>query len=110
MDVAHLFIQRKIVNECKERVHNAASGEKFLIKAVNSVIGANSAQLWDKILSQIPDDAGKTKQIVSNLHLSVKERTEIVLDVQTDDGMTNGAGNVVKKVQLNEREKPSGII
>ncbi len=24
--------------------------------------------------------------------------------------MTNGAGNVVKKIQFNERDKPSGII
>ena len=43
---------------------------------------------------------GNTKQIASNLRLSVGERTEIALNVRTDDGMTNGAGNVVKKIQL----------
>ena len=42
--------------------------------------------------------------------MSVGERTEIALNVRTDDGMTNGAGNVVKKIQLNQRDKPSGII
>ena len=96
MDVPHLFIQNQKVNEFNKRVHiyNAATGEKFSIKAVDSVIGANSAQLRDKILSQIPDDPGKTKQIASNLQLSVGERTEIALNVRTDDGMTNGAGNV----------------
>jgi hypothetical protein len=61
-------------------------------------------------LSQIPDDPRKTKQIASNLQLSVGERTEIALNVRTDDGMTNGAGNVVKKIQLNQIDKPSGII
>ena len=105
-----LFIQNQKVNELNERVHNAATGEKFSIKAIDSVIGANSAQLRDKILSQIPDDPRKTKQIASNLQLSVAERTEIALNVCTDDGMTNGAGNVVKKIQLNQIDKPSGII
>ncbi|CAB3987663.1 Hypothetical predicted protein [Paramuricea clavata] len=90
MDVPHLFIQNQKVNEFNERVHNAATG-------------ANSAQLRDKILSQIPDDPRKTRQIASNLQLSVGES-------RTDDGMTNGAGNVVKKIQLNQIDKPSGII
>jgi hypothetical protein len=110
MDVPHLFIQNQKVNEFNERVHNAATGEKFSIKAIDSVIGANSAQIRKKILSQIPDDPRKTKQIALNLQLPVGKRTEIALNVRTDDGMTNGAGNVVKKIQLNQRDKPSGII
>ena len=32
------------------------------------------------------------------------------MNVRTEDGMTNGAGNVIKKIQLNQRNKPSGII
>ena len=110
MDVPHLFIQNKKVNEFNERVHNAATGEKFSIKAVDSVIGASSAQLRDKILSQIPNDSRKTKQITSNLQLSVGERTEIALNISTDDGITNGAGNVVKKTQLNQQCRPTGVI
>ena len=77
---------------------------------MDSVIGANSAQLRDKILSQIPDDPRKTKQIASNIQLCVGERTEIASNVCTDDGMTDGAGNIVKKIQLNHKDKPSGII
>ena len=42
--------------------------------------------------------------------MAVGERTEIAVNVRTDDGMTNGAGNVIKKIQLNQRNKPSGII
>ena len=53
-----------------------------------------------------PDDPRKTKQITSNLQLCVKERTNVC----TDDGMTNGAGNIIKKIQLNHKDKPSGII
>ena len=110
LDIPHLFIQNKKVNEFNKRVHEAGKGETFFIRAVDSVIGANSAQLREKILHQIPDDPRKTKQITSVLQLSVGERTEIALNVWTDDGMTNGAGNVIKKIQLNQRDKPSGII
>ena len=110
IDVPHLFIQNKKVNEFNKRVHNAATGEKFSIKAVDSVIGANSAQLREKILSEIPDDPRKTKQIASILQLCRGERTEIASNVRTDDGMTNGAGNIIKKIQLNHNNKPSGII
>ena len=110
MNVPHLFIQNQKVNEFNKIVHNAATDEKFSIKAVDSVIGANSAQLRDRILSQIPDDPRKTIQIAGNLHLSVGERTEIACNVRTDDGMTNGAGNIIKKIQLNHKDKPSGII
>ena len=105
-----LICSFKSKNEFNPKVHNAATGEKFSIKAVDSVIGANSAQLREKILSQIPDDPRKTKQIASNLKLSVGERTEIASNVRTDDGMTNGASNVIRKIQLNQRDKPSRVI
>ena len=110
MDIPHLFIQNKKVNDFNEKVHHAAKGEKYTIKSQDSVIGANSSELRDKIMKQIPDDPRKTKQIVSNLHLAEGERTELAMNVRTEDGMTNGAGNVVKKVQLHQKDKPSGII
>ena len=89
-------------------MHDAGKNEKYCIEAIDSVIGANSAQLRLKILGQIPDDPRKTKQISSNLRLSVGERTEIALDVRVDDGMNNGAGNVIKKIQLNQQNKSYG--
>ena len=64
MDVPHLFIQNTKVNQFNKRVHQAATGEKYSIQAVDSVIRTNSTQLRDKIISQIPDDPRKTKQII----------------------------------------------
>lgn len=110
IDVPHLFIQNSKVDEFHNRVHMAATGDKYTIRALDSVIGANSAVLRDKILKQIPLDPRKTKQLASNLQLAEGERTEIAINVRTDDGMTNGAGNIIKKIQLHDRNKPSGII
>ena len=50
IDGPHLFIQNAKVDEFNERVHNAAVGNKYRIKAQDSVIGANSAELREKIL------------------------------------------------------------
>jgi len=38
---------------------------------------------------------GKKKQLALNLHLAEGERTELVMNIQTEDGMRNGAGNVI---------------
>jgi len=106
----HLFIQNAKVNDFNERVHRTIIGTKYTIKAHDSVIGANSTELRDKILKQIPTDPRKTKQLHGTLNLAVGERTEISLNTRTDDGITNGAGNVVKHIQIHQTDKPSGII
>ena len=109
-DAPHVFIQNAKVNDFNARAHNALPGIKYSIKAHNSVIGADSQQLRDKILSQIPNDPRKTKQLHSVLQLAVGERTEISLNTRTDDGMTNGAGNVIKLIQVQQTGTPSGVI
>ena len=109
-DVPRLFIQNSKVNEFNEKAHNASQGSKYKIKAQDSVIGANSTELKNKIMQQIPNDPRKTKQLASVLSFAEGERTEIAINVRTDDGMTNGAGNVAKLIQLHDKEKPSGIV
>ena len=54
-------------------------GKKYSIRAHDSVTGAESQELKDKILRQIPNDPRKTKQLYSVLKAAVGERTEISL-------------------------------
>ena len=68
IDAPHLFIQNAKVDEFNERVHNAATGNKYQIKAQDSVIGANSSELRERILTQIPNDPRKTKQNSQKQH------------------------------------------
>ena len=110
LDAPHLLIQNAKVDEFNVRAHNAASKNKFQINAQDSFLGANSSQLRDKILTQISKDPRKTKQLALHLCLAEGERTELVMSLRTEDGMTNGAGNVIKLVQLRQQEKPSGIV
>ena len=108
----------QIPSSCSSFVHTKvdqfnsreATGNKYTIKAIDSVVGANSTELRDTILKQIPSDPRKTKQLASNLQLAEGEKTEVAINIRTDDGMTNGAGNVIKKVKIHNRNSPSGII
>ena len=75
-DAPHVFIQNAKVNDFNARAHNALPGIKYSIKAHDSVIGADSQQLRDKILSQIPNDLRKTKQLHSVLQLAVGKLKE----------------------------------
>lgn len=81
------------------------------VKAHDSVTGATSTELRDKIMKQIPNlEPKNTKQLHYNLNLAVEERTEISLNTRIDDGMTNGASNVIKLIQLHAPDRPSGVI
>ena len=45
-----------------------------------------------------------SKQLAHKLNLAVGQRTEIMTKIRTDDGLTNGASNVIKYT-LDEKSK-----
>lgn len=111
LDAPHLFTENEKVNKFNDRAHHSMSGTKYTIKAHDSVIGATSTEQRDKIMKQIPNlEPKNTKQLHYNLNLAVEERTEISLNTRIDDGMTNGASNVIKLIQLHAPDRPSGVI
>ena len=110
-EAPRLFIQNAMVDDYNQTVYQTSTGNKYTINAHDSVIGAMSEELREKIMRQIPHVPLKnTKQLARKLRVAEGERTEIALNVRTDDGLTNGANNVVKHVKLNQPNKPSGII
>ena len=110
-EAPRLFIQNAMVDDYNQTVYQTSTGNKYTINAHDSVIGAMSEELREKIMRQIPHVPLKnTKQLARKLRVAEGERTEIALNVRTDDGLTNGASNVVKHVKLNQPNKPSGII
>ena len=76
-----------------------------------SVIGACSAALKQKIMRQIPYvSLRNSEQLACKLKLAAGQRTEIAVNVRTDDGLTNGASNIIKLIQLIDESKPSGLV
>ena len=87
------------------------STNKFTIKAQDSLIGACSTELREKITRQIPYVPLKnSKQLAHKLNLAVGQQTEILINICTDDGITNGASNVITLIQLSNDTKLSGLV
>ena len=106
-----MIIQNAKVNNFNDRAHNELSCTKYSIQAHDSVVAAETQELRDKVLKQVANDPRNIKQLHSVLHVAVGERTKISLNTRTDDSiMTNGAGNVIKLIQIHQSDKPSGII
>ena len=51
-----------------------------------------------------------SKQLAYKLNIAVGQRTEIAINIRTDDGLTNGASNVIKHIHLINDSKPSGLV
>ncbi|CAB3992536.1 ATP-dependent DNA helicase PIF1 [Paramuricea clavata] len=110
-EAPRLFIQNALVDDYNEKVYDSFSENKYEIKAQDSVIGACSAELKEKIMRQIPYVPLKnSKQLARKLKLAVGQRTEMATNVRTDDGLTNGASNIIKFIQLRDESKPSGLV
>ena len=111
-EAPRLFTQNALVDEYNDKVYQSFdSVNKYTIKAEDSVIGACSTELKEKIMRQIPYVPLKnSKQLAHKLNIAVGQWTEVAINIRTDDGMTNGASNVIKHIQLTNHCKPSGIV
>ena len=111
-EAPRLFIQNALVDEYNDKVYRSFdSVSKYTIKAHDSVIGACSTELKEKIMRQIPYVPLKnSKQLAHKLNIAVGQRTEIAINIRTDDGLTNGASNVIKHIHLINDSKPSGLV
>ncbi|CAB4004954.1 Hypothetical predicted protein [Paramuricea clavata] len=91
--------------------------DNFNMFELEEIMCQRESKVFAEILNRLREgkhtknDILKLKErLIKENNEMMGERTEIALNVCTDDGMTNGAGNVVKKIQLNQIDKPSGII
>ena len=96
----HLFIQNDSVDEFNRTVYNSATGRKYTVKAVDSVIGTQSEELKRRLLRQVPSDPRKTMQLATHLAIAESERVEVCQNIRLDDGLTNGSGGVVRFISL----------
>ena len=84
---------------------------KYVINAQNSVIRACSVEPKEKIMRQIRYvSLRNSKQLAHKLKLAVVQRTEMAVNVRTDDGLTNGASNIIKLIQVIDESEPSGLV
>ena len=106
----HLYLQNERVDSHNLLTYLKAQTQKYDIKAIDCVIESVSADVRRALLMRIPTDARKTMQLQHELHIALGLKYEIVLNVNTADGLTNGASCTVKCVQVPPDKKARGVI
>ena len=109
-DSLHLYLQNERVDSHNLQVYLKAQTEKYDIKAIDSVVESVSADIRRALLARIPSDPRKTMQLQHELHIALGLKYEIVLNINTADGLTNGASCTVKCVQVPVDKKARGVI
>lgn len=69
---------------------------KTVVHAIDNISGEVNISLKEKILSKIPEDAGKTMGLHKCLNLAIGSPFELCLNVCVEDGLTNGIPRVIK--------------
>ena len=62
------------------------------------------------ILARVPDDPRKTMQLYTVLQVSEGLPYEISININTEDGLTNGALGTVMKIQTPVHGKAKGVL
>jgi cell envelope opacity-associated protein A len=107
----HLFKTNLKVDDYNNQMYQTCPNEKYIVQSIDSVMGAVSDDMADRVLQMIPNDSRQTLQLQSRLPLAVGCRYEISNNVDIADGLANGAGGVVQRIQLsNNTLQASGIV
>jgi len=107
----HLFKTNNQVETHNISVYERSTDQKYLIRSIDSVVGAISTDMASHILNIIPSDSRKTAQLPCTLPLAVGCRYEISVNVNVSDGLANGAGGIIKHIQLTtDNFTASGIV
>lgn len=80
----------KVNNHNSEAFANASFESKCTVPALDSVIGDVTNEIKLKILQFVPDDPSKTMGLFKDLHLAIDLPAEISINVDVEDGLTNG--------------------
>jgi len=107
----HLFKTNSQVETHNISVYEQSTEQKYLIRSTDSVVGAISKDMASYIRNIIPSDSRKTAQLPSTLLIAVGCRYEISAKVNVSDGLANGAGGIIKHIQLTaDNLTASGIV
>lgn len=97
----HLFVTRSDVSQYNSKVfHEVRESEKTIVEAIDSISGDMPVSLKEKILSKVPIDSTKTKGLSKSLCLAENLPSELTVNVDISDGLTNGTPCIIKKTRL----------
>ena len=107
MDVTHLYATNQHVNNYNTAVYNRSLNEKFEVKAIDVVHGDMSEDVKDKLKAKISIKPSETANLHKNIHLCIGLCYAITSNIDVEDGITNGAECVLKKIEYDTNSTES---
>ncbi len=104
--VPHLFSRNADVNAYNSKIFDACMTEKIKVPAIDSVEGDFTPQTKEQIRKAVPTQSTKTAGLVKHLEVALGMKYEIVANIDVEDGLTNGAGCTITKIQYLQPENP----
>lgn len=102
----HLFVTRSDVSKYNSKVfHEVRESVKTIVEAIDSVSSDMPVSLKEKILSKVPIDSTKTKGLSKSLCLAENLSSELTVNVDISDGLTNGTPCIIKKLDYRVHKK-----
>ena len=99
-DAIHLFAEKTGLYEHNENIMNHMEVEKVVIPCHDTVVSANiSPKKAQELISQVPDDVSITANLEKFLTVAFGMKYVMSVNVNVEDGLTNGATGVVKFVE-----------
>lgn len=83
-----------------EAFERADNERKCTVPAIYTVAGDAKEQSKTNILNKVPDDPSKTMGLVGRLLIVENLPAEICINVDVEDGLTNGMYCIVKKLDF----------
>lgn len=97
--IPHLFTTNIKVNFHNSQAYEKAdSHNKCIVSALDAVTGDVSSEIKNAILLQISDDPSKTMGLCKELQLVTDLPAEVCININVQDGLTNGSPCIVKKL------------
>lgn len=97
--IPHLFTTNVKVNFHNSQAYEKAdSNDKCIVTALDAVTGDVSSEIKNAILLQVSDDPSKTMGLCKKLQLVTDLPAEVCININVQDGLTNGSPCIVKKL------------
>ena len=95
-----MFAENAGVDRHNNEILTEMSGEKVVIPCHDTVVSANiSAKKCDDLVKSLPDDFSKTGNLMKLLTIAVGMIYVMTVNVDVEDGLTNGSTGVVKLIE-----------
>ena len=103
LSAPHLFAENKFMSIFNEQIINNLSPEKVTVSCHDTVISP-SMKLADqmKLISRLPQDPSQTANLHHSLDIVINMIYDLTVNVNTEDGLANGATCVLKHIDYRQ--------